>query len=80
MNREQIVIKECKRIADDIVDRASEKDDNLSWYTLHTIGTKIVRGQSQTLYGGVAGIILFLLEMHRVFGSKKYRDAIVPEN
>lgn len=67
---------EAIRIGEQVLKAAENETHGKSWQTMHRLLTnRIYKKKSEDLYSGVSGIILFLIEMYRLTGDKRYLDA-----
>jgi lantibiotic modifying enzyme len=76
------LLAEAIRIGDDLLSLAEHDENGLSWKTMSIDSTKqrtdkgyIIWVKSETLYSGVSGIILFLLEFYKQTGNARYLEA-----
>lgn len=71
-------LKEARQIGDDLLTRASVEVNAMHWDTMQATANGDVEWvQTQSLYGGVAGISLFLLTLFEVTGEERFLDASV---
>jgi hypothetical protein len=67
---------EAVRIGEQVLKAAEHDTHGKSWQTMHRLLTsRIYKKKSEDLYSGVSGIVLFLIEMHRLTKDKRYIDA-----
>jgi lantibiotic modifying enzyme len=73
--REQ-VLNEAIRIGDKLLERAERDENGIFWQTLQSEGRgNYSKGVSVTLYDGVPGIAVFLMQLFQMTQSQKYLDA-----
>jgi hypothetical protein len=72
----QRILSEAIRIGDELLKHAETDKDGMSWETMASTGNNdITFSKSESMYTGVAGIALFLLELYRATGDLKYLNA-----
>jgi hypothetical protein len=73
----QLLLNEAIRIGDELLAKAEVAPQGLSWKSLNQQGHHISWQQSETIYNGVCGIVLFLAELFNQTRQQKYRQAAV---
>lgn len=72
------LLSESIRIGDDLLQRAEKGKNGYSWKTMSTgENQEIVWEQSEGIYSGVSGIVLFFIELYKQAKDKKYLNAVV---
>jgi hypothetical protein len=74
--RSKILI-ETIRIGDDLLNRVQKDEHGFSWETMGMgENQSIVWNKSEGIYSGVAGIVLFFIELYKQTNSDKYLEAV----
>ena len=74
------LLEEVIRIGDELLEQAEHHASGMSWNTLSLDRgdwQRVIWHQSATLYDGVAGIVLFFLELYAQTRHERYRHAAV---
>lgn len=70
--------KEAIRIGEWLLSRAKKESSGMCWETLYMdLKQNISWHQSESIYAGVSGIVLFFLELHKFTSESKYKTAAV---
>ncbi len=71
------LLTEAIRIGDDLLHRVEKDANGFSWQTMG-MGEKqaVVWNKSEGLYSGVAGIVLFFIELYKQTKNQKYLEAV----
>jgi hypothetical protein len=80
MNREtrQQILNEAIRIGDELLSLAEYDENSISWKSMSMDNEQnIVWHKSESIYGGVSGIVLFLLELYRQTKNEKYLNSAI---
>lgn len=69
-------LSEALRIGDEILSQAKTDEKGMSWETMASFNdTEVGWAKSESLYNGVAGICLFLLELYNFTKNTKYLES-----
>lgn len=68
-------LEEAIRIGNQILDKGIHTSHGLTWETLNQDANSITYKKSETIYMGVSGIVLFLLELYKTTQDKKFLQA-----
>ncbi len=69
------LLEEAARIGDQFLACAIPHERGIAWKSVQRQGDEIVWTEQETIYGGVCGISLFLLQLWKQTGGKQYRAA-----
>lgn len=77
------VLKEAIRIGDKLISVGQRDKNGLSWKTLSIVKAKdktessVISIQQESIYMGVAGIVLFFLELYKITQEDKYLNTAI---
>lgn len=76
----QQILDEATGIGDELLSLAEHDKHGISWKTMSIDfenNSKIIWRKSESIYSGVAGIVLFFLELYKTTRNEKYLDAAI---